>query len=217
MKEKAAKKGPDSGGLLIAKLIRGMEKACQDYLKISGYPSPGHAPESFLQAGAAREIKGLPKTWLVLEENVRATVKAAGSKRLGAPRKGIKRGRFDIVAYWDNTSPRAAVEVKAPVNVLSKQRFSKDFLRLSDAIKSHPETSFQFASFLFLTVRQGKDMDFEAASQQIDELVEKLQAEAKRLVQKTLKVRVHSGLKTHPINGPDKTGAWRITAINFSR
>ncbi len=217
MNSKTAPNGPDRRERLIASLIHGAEKACKDYLKLSGYSSPGHAPESYLQAGAAREIAKLSKTWLVLEENVRSTVIAAGSKRPGPPKKRTKRGRFDLVVYWKNGKPRAAVELKVPVNVLSKQKYVNDFNRLADAMKSHPETSFQFASFLFLTVRQGKNMDYETACEQIDTLVKNLEDIAKSLVQKPLKIRVDSGAKTHEIDDPEKAGAWRITAINFCR
>jgi hypothetical protein len=43
---------------VIGDLIRGAESACNNYLKISGYPPPVRAPESFVQAGAALPFGG---------------------------------------------------------------------------------------------------------------------------------------------------------------
>lgn len=66
-------------------------------------------------------------------------------------------------------------------------------------MNTHPDVSFQFLSFLFLTVRRGNNIDFESASEQIDTLVKKLADQATTLVNGSPRVHIFSGAKTHPI------------------
>jgi hypothetical protein len=76
-------RGPVNGNEIIAKIIKGAEKACIDYINLSGNPFPGYAPESFIQAGAARELIKLETTWVVLEDSVADAYKAAHPKKKG--------------------------------------------------------------------------------------------------------------------------------------
>lgn len=214
------KNGPVRGSEIISRLIEGAEKACREYIEISGRPSPGAAPESFIQAGAARALNKVKKTWVVLEESVLDAYSASQPPKRG-PKKGIvSKGRYDIVAYWKSKSPRAAIEVKSPLNALVKQKYEKDFNRLIATMRGHPDASFQYGIFLFLTVKKGPRSNFSKASQKIDELVDKLceKAAAKCLdeVNKQIKVFVHDG-NTYPLQSETGSGAWRVTALVFKR
>ncbi len=212
--------GPVSGSEIISRLIEGAEKACYEYIEISGRPSPGSAPESYIQAGAARALKKVNRTWVVLEESVLETYSGSQPPKRG-PKKGIvSKGRYDIVAYWKSKSPRAAIEVKSPLNALVKQKYEKDFNRLIETMRGHPDASFQYGIFLFLTVKMGTRSDFSKASQKIDKLVKELgeKAAAKCLdpVNKQIKVFIHGG-KTYSLQSETEGGAWRVTALVFKR
>lgn len=98
-------KGPDKADALIKEMILGAEKACKEYLKLSGHPAPGVAPELFIQAGAARSLLKFKSTWTVLEAPVFKTLKDAGAKATGPQRQAMRaNGQYDIVLYWKNNS-----------------------------------------------------------------------------------------------------------------
>ncbi len=220
MKTDKARPGPVKGAKIISKLISGAEKACLEYMEISGRFSPGYAPESFIQAGAARALSKVGQTLVVLEESVADAYSASQPPTPGRAKSIVSKGRYDIVAYWKNGNPRAAIEVKSPVNALVKQKFSKDFNRLLATMNGHSDASFQYGIFLFLTVKKGVDTNLSKAKVDINSLVEKLGMEAVSMCQKKakneIKVFVYEG-KTYPLKGDDKQGAWRVSAIVFKR
>jgi len=214
------KKGPVKGNQIITNLINGAERACLEYIEMSGRQSPGFAPESFIQAGAARELKKLAGTRVVLEESVAETYNAATPPTPGRVNSAVSKGRYDIVAYWKSGKPRAAIEVKSPVNVMAKQKFAKDFNRLVETMNGHPDAKFQYGIFLFLTVKKSISSDFSKAKIDIDGLVEKLGGEAIALSNKKakrkIKVFCYEG-KSYPLKNDEAQGAWRVTALVFKR
>lgn len=215
-----AKKGPVEGSQIIKYLISGAEKACLEYIEMSGRKSPGFAPESFIQGGAARELKKLAGTRVVLEESVAETYSAATPPTPGRTKNAVSKGRYDIVAYWKSGKPRAAIEVKSPVNAMVKQKFTKDFNRLIETMNGHPDAKFQYGIFLFLTVKKGGSSDFAKAKVDIDALVEKLGVEAvsssNAKARRKIKVFCYEG-KSFPLKTDEAQGAWRITALVFKR
>lgn len=220
MDDKKIAKGPVNGQQIISKLIKGAEKACLDYIALSGIPYPGHAPESFIQAGAARELLKLEKTSVIVEDSVANAYKAAHPKKKGPVKNNLAKGRYDIVSYWNSGLPRAAVEVKSPVNALSKQRYEKDCIRLIQSMNGHTDTSFQYGIFLFLTVKKGIKTDFYKSKLEIQSLVSRLEKKGKDLVLENskmkLSVKIHAG-KFYEIQNDGNFGAWRISAIVFKR
>lgn len=213
-------RGPVQGNQIIKYLISGAEKACLEYIELSGRQSPGFAPESFIQAGAARELKKLAGTRVVLEESVAETYSAAHPPTPGRAKSAVSKGRYDIVAYWKSGKPRAAIEVKSPVNAMVQQKFAKDFNRLIETMNGHPDAKFQYGIFLFLSVKKGRSSDFAKAKVDIDTLVEKLGIEAVALSNKKTKNKIkvfrYEG-KSFPLTNDGAQGAWRITALVFKR
>jgi hypothetical protein len=216
----AVKKGPIKGNQIISNLINGAGKACLEYIEMSGRASPGFAPESFIQAGAARALKKLEGTHVVLEESVAKTYNSATPPKPGPTRSAVSKGRYDIVAYWKSGKPRAAIEVKSPVNALAKQKFDKDFNRLIETMNGHPDAKFQYGIFLFLTVKKGRGSDFAKAKLEIDGLVKKLGEEAVAMSNKKtngrIKVLQYEG-KSYSLRTEDAQGAWRVSALVFKR
>lgn len=217
MAPKSKLKGPDGGAQLLKHLILGAERSCRTYLNLAGYAFPGYAPESFIQAGAFQQLKGFSTTHAVLEESVLSTIGFADHGRKGPLKKPVRKGRYDIVVYWGRGKPRAAIEVKSPVNALDKRKYVKDFDRLIHTVCGTDGNSIQFTSFLFLTVKKGKNMDFKVARKAIDELVDRLKTEAKKRSEKyPIKVTSTNG-RTYNARDDSASGAWRITSITFSR
>lgn len=209
-------KGPAKGNQIIFNLISGAEQACREYIEMSDRP-PGFAPESFIQAGAARALKKVKQIKVVLEESVAETFNASRPPTPGRVKNAVSKGRYDIVAYWKNGKPRAAIEVKSPVNAMVKQKFHKDFSRLVATMNGHPDATFQYGIFLFLTVKKGARSNFEKSKTDIKNLVEKLGIEAVTLCnEKKIRVFQYEG-KTYPLETTETLGAWQISALVFKR
>ena len=217
MAAKSQLKGPDGRAALLKHLILGAEKSCKTYLNLAGYAFPGYAPESFIQAGAFQQLKGFSTTHAVLEESVISTITFADRGRKGPKKTPVRKGRYDIVVYWGGGKPRAAIEVKSPMNAMDKQKYEKDFDRLIHTVRGTVGNTIQFTSFLFLTVKKGPKMDFLNAKQAIDALVFRLIAEAGRRSDKyPIKVTSLCG-RTYKAKDDCESGAWRITSITFTR
>lgn len=209
-------RGPAKGNQIIFNLISGAEQACREYIEMSDR-TPGFAPESFIQAGAARALKKVKQIRVVLEESVADTFNASRPPTPGRVKNAVSKGRYDIVAYWKNGKPRAAIEVKSPVNAMVKQKFHKDFNRLVATMNGHPDATFQYGIFLFLTVKKGAHSNFEKSKAEIKNLVEKLGIEAVALCnEKKIKVFQYEG-KTYPLETAETPGAWQISALVFKR
>lgn len=207
---------PDKGNDLVDALIKGGEKAVRDFSSISGGEWFDEAPEYFLTTYIASELKNLEKTTALLEVSVSQCRKEAGATRRGRPAKAERRnGRYDVVAYWANGSPRGAIEVKSPIWVNDQARLMPDFTRLCLTLNANQSATFQFCAFVFYASVSDPENGYDNASKRLRELVSRIEETALDVakengVRKTLK----SGAIRRGKNEGD--GAWCIACITFT-
>ncbi|MDE0056992.1 MAG: hypothetical protein OXI22_21940 [Defluviicoccus sp.] len=99
---------------VIDNVLKGIAKAQRDYQRWSGYWLRD-APEYFLTTYIAREIAsyGQQGYSVTLEDGVRGALDEAGGMGRGRPRDDLRPdGKFDILLWWANGTPRTVIEVK---------------------------------------------------------------------------------------------------------
>jgi len=210
-----AAKGPDSGKELIISMIKGGEKACTEYCKLSGGYWLNRAPEYFLTTYAASALRNFGSTSIGLEVSVNKSRKEANAVRNGRPSQHDRRnGRYDIVLYRADDKPRGCVEVKSSLYSVDRRRLVPDFVRLCSTLNSKERSSIQFSGLLFFASvaapQRGKDTEEErlnALLMRINDLA-KESSEKYNVSQNLLK----SKIRVDPNGG----GAWCIGCVVFS-
>lgn len=117
-----AKQANDFIGDVVGRTIKGIQKAHRDYYELSGGNWLWQAPEYLSTTYIFREIARITNRpfFITLEKNVRETIEDAGGLKPGRPRKLLRLdGRYDIVLWWGNGTPRAVIEVKSQVSGFS--------------------------------------------------------------------------------------------------
>lgn len=205
---------PISGIDILKTMIRSGENAIDEFSLISGGGWFGEAPEYFLTTHVSRSIKNQENVCALLEVSVDQTRKDAGASRRGrAARHERRKGRFDIVLYWANWAPRAAVEIKSPILSASKERIVPDVERLSSALRANEDSTFQFGVFLFYSFVSAPKRKHINASQRMRELLGRIKEIAIEPANRLCAdVDLVSG-RVHRCN----IGAWSIASLVFTR
>ena len=116
------------------KTLAGISKAQKEYEDWTGGYWLWEAPEYMVTTYIARQISTISDKafYLTLENNVRDGIRDAGGAS-GRPRKALRfNGKFDILLWWANGTPRAIIEVKNQVPGFSK--IKHDVSRISAAL-----------------------------------------------------------------------------------
>lgn len=110
-----------------AACLSGVKSAYEKYYKFSGGQSLWYAPESFIQAEIANSLAKICP-YVTLEDNVRDLLHHSNANLRGrTPRKG----RIDIITWWQQGSPRKLIEVKKAYN---RDAINNDARRLRQMI-----------------------------------------------------------------------------------
>lgn len=108
------------------------------------------APEYFSTVFVAQEISKLDGSkYVTMEHGAKAAIEDAGARGRGKLHHKIRgNGRFDILLWWANDTPRAPIEVKCQVARIEK--IKSDLLRIGKVIhRSKQDSSFQFGMTIF--------------------------------------------------------------------
>ena len=209
--------GSISGLELVQAMICSGEKAVENFSFISGGEWFDEAPEYFLTTHIARSVGNQGNTYALLEVPVGQTRKKAGASRRGRAAQHERRnGRFDLVFYSADGSPRVPVEIKSPVWSATKQKIYPDIDRLSSALIANNDSTFQFGVFLFYASVSKPERKHDNASQRMRKLLERFKDTAiGRAEEKGAKVilipgSVHKGKEV-------EDGAWSIAALVITR
>lgn len=201
---------------LVNALIAGGEKAFKLFRQISGGCWLDHAPEYFLTSHAAAAICATDRTAAWLEASVAETRIEAAAMPRGRPNRHDRRnGRFDIVLYWANGTPRAAVEIKSPIWYADAGRLTPDFTRLCKTLSANVESTFQFCVFLYYASVRDPGHTFANASQRLRDVIGGIEDHAIKtatrhdLTALNVPGRIHRGGK--------EPGAWVVMALVFAR
>lgn len=213
------KHGPTKASEIIDALINGGERAVNDFFEVSGGEWFDEAPEYLLTTYVAMSIKNVDKAYALVEVPVDQTRKEAGASRPGRPAYDERRnGRFDVVVYWDNGNPRGMIEVKSPLYIDDRTKVNPDFIRICKTLKAHPDSTFQFGTFLFYSyVPEPVDTDIhENSTKRMKSLLAKLETRASNVAKEhDLQAKLERGA-IHRGKSEDG-GAWCISAIVFTK
>jgi hypothetical protein len=117
---------------IVDNALQGVKNAFNNYRNWSGGYWLGNAPESFIQSEIAKSLSKICP-YVTLEDNVRDHLKNAGASIAGNfPRKS-KKGRIDIVVWWEDETPRILIEVKSK-GVWANRSIKNDTQRLKQLL-----------------------------------------------------------------------------------
>lgn len=195
---------------VFGSVLRGVEQASESFCKISGWESLWYAPEYFLTCAIARELAESGSGETTIEDGVRETMEIAGANGPGKPRNGLRKGgRFDLVLWWKQGTPRAVIEVKHPLYSPSKV-FEEDIVRIRDVLEASLKTggSFQFGGLAFWTGANQTNEKPDSVKKRIIEIRKSLLKSARGLAGDRFVVTPHSGnIKT------EDNGKWGWAAM----
>lgn len=151
--------GREAAEKIIRQIFAGALRSAKVFDRATGGCRLSDASEHFLTAGifeALSKCKGATH----LEVPVSICRKEAGAIRCGKPsQRDRMSGRYDLVHYWADERPRAAIEVKNGVKVLNKALFNGDFERLTRTLTANKTSSYQFCAFVFFATADYKKGD----------------------------------------------------------
>lgn len=117
---------------IIKNVLNGITKAQKDYQRWSGGDRLDEAPEYLMTTYIAKELATYKECsyYITLEYNTKKAIADAGGMKPGRPRKDLRpNGKFDILLWWGDGTPRTIIEVKKYKNQY-KQRMEEDVSRI---------------------------------------------------------------------------------------
>jgi hypothetical protein len=189
-------------------VIKGIEDAHRNYEKWSG-DWLWQGPEYLINTHVAERLASLDGTcYVTLESRVKEMLKVAGVSSAGAPKKALRRnGRFDIVLWWANGTPRAVIEAKN--GVWSFANIEHDVARVAAAVsKLRTKSQIHFGAVAFYT--SAKSNNRSDATKQLASLNNTLLTKTKGSVGDSIKIHQVPS-KIHAVGGD----AWTATCYIF--
>ena len=122
-------------------ILGAMQRSVPKYRDMTGM-DVFRAPESFFSVAIADEIHRKltsKKGFVALEQLAGSILRDANARTRGPLQKRMRRGKYDLVVFYDNGNPRAVVEVKT--NVYKYAMVSPDIERLSNTVKKNIDRS----------------------------------------------------------------------------
>lgn len=177
---------------IMLAIINGIEQAQLFYENCSGGYWLWTAPEYLININIAQKLTALDGAkYVTWSTNVHQTLRASQDRFFGAPKKKLRhRGRFGLVFWWGNDSPRCAIEVKNQVS--SYSQILKDIDRLESLIdRNKDNSSFQFGVMAFYTSCIGSKQ--KSAAEIITTRINRLLEQTKNHVSAKIAVTMHHG------------------------
>ena len=137
---------------IVSGALAGVVKAQKNYAKWSGGDWLWNASEYMTTVFVAQEIAELEGTqYVTLEHGVKAAMADAGAIGQGRLHKKMKvGGRFDILLWWADETPRTPIEVKC--QVASIEKIKADLQRIEKVVlRKKEDSSIQFGVMVFYT------------------------------------------------------------------
>lgn len=186
--------------------INGIVKAQRAYEDWSGGEWLWCAPEYFSTVFVAQEISKLDGSkYVTVEHGANAAIEDAGARGRGKLHHKIRaNGRFDILLWWADETPRAPIEVKCQVTRIEK--IKADLLRIEKVIhRNKQDSTFQFGMVVFYSsCRDGKGF---AAKEILGKRLENIHSGCKELLSSCTVTMSNSRIYT------DGDSAWVASAI----
>lgn len=154
------------------KILDGIQHSTRLYKSWSNDWPFYYAPEYLMTIEIARKIRGIRKweLWTTPEWSVRETLSEAKGMRQGRPESALRlQGRYDIVVWRANNTPRFVIEVKH--RVVGFSQIKDDVSRICTAFKN-PKLKMQCGFIVFWSeAYEGREGD---ARIMINKRVEKI-------------------------------------------
>lgn len=186
--------------------LKGIVKAQKEYEKWSGGEWLWCAPEYFSTVFVAQEIAKLDGSkYVTVENGARSAIDDAGAMGRGRLHSKIRaNGRFDMLVWWADETPRAPIEVKRQVAGIEKIR--ADLQRIEKVLhRNKAASSFQFGMVVFYTsCRDGKGI---SAKDKLAKRIESIKSDCGQIIQGCTVQMTSSKIYT------DEDSAWAASAI----
>lgn len=186
--------------------VNGIVKAQRAYEKWSGGEWLWLAPEYFSTVFVAQEISKLDGSkYVTVEHGANAAIEDAGARGRGKLHHKIRaNGRFDILLWWADETPRAPIEVKCQVTRIEK--IKADLLRIEKVIhRNKQDSTFQFGMAVFYS--SCKDAKGFTAKEILSKRLENINSGCKKLLPGCAVKMSNSRIYT------DGDSAWVASAI----
>ena len=194
---------------IVNKTLAGISEAQKKYEYWTGGRWLWEAPEYMVTTYIAKHIANIEdKTfYLTLEHQVRDALDKAGGLPVKEPPDVLRlKGKFDVLVWWANDTPRAVIEVKKKVARFSD--IEADVSRIC-AILSIPDTSFRCGFIAYYTSKYDKHG---LAQDIVNDRVKEVAKDVKLIAnQNGMKFKRYSG----KINGDD-SDAWTVEVLKIS-
>ncbi len=172
---------------IVDKTLEGIVQAQSDYAKWTGGDWLWNAPEYMLSTYIAQKISRIDSTkYLTLENSVKLAIEDAGARGKGKLHLKMRaNGRFDVLLWWSDYGPRAAIEVKNQVGNIDAIR--DDLLRIKEVLRRERDnSSFQFGIVAYYT--SIRDKGGFSSKERIATRIDNISKDAKSIVGEELQV-----------------------------
>lgn len=186
--------------------LKGVIKAQKEYKEWSGGEWLWCAPEYFSTVFVAQEIANLDGSkYVTVENSASSAIDDAGARGRGKLHSKIRaNGRFDILLWWADETPRAPIEVKC--QVVGIEKIKADLHRIEKVLhRNKADSSFQFGMVVFYT--SCKDGNGFSAKDILAKRIENIKNDCKQMIQSCAIQMASSKIYT------DGDSAWVASAI----
>ncbi|MEA2029600.1 MAG: hypothetical protein U9N49_11580 [Campylobacterota bacterium] len=133
-----------SSNEVVKKTLTAIKESQKLYLEFSGNEWLCNAPEYFITVQIAQKLHLPNENYITLEDDVDYILTEANA----LDRKKIRKGRFDIVVWWGNGTPRVIIEVKNDVS--QYRNIAQDVERVKKVLSKNTKySSIQFGLIAF--------------------------------------------------------------------
>lgn len=191
---------------IVQGALNGVVKAQKSYAEWSGGEWLWQAPEYVTTVFVAQEIAKLDGAkYVTVEHGTKSAMTEAGAIGQGKLHHKIRAGgRFDILLWWADETPRAPIEVKC--QVVNVEKIKADMQRLEEVVlRKKEDSTFQFGMMVFYT--SCNDNNGFTAKEILEKRLENIEADCKKLVASCSVKMSSSKIYT------DDEGAWVAAAI----
>ncbi len=197
---------------VIKACLQGVKNAQVQYVDMAGeWISWG--PEYFITTHIAQALhKATGSKFVTVENGARNALEAANATGRGRLHRDIRsEGRFDLLLWRANESPRAVIEVKNWV--VSKSQYEPDLKRILEVLgRKSAANSISFGLFAFYTDADSSSKN--AAVDIIDSRMELILKNAREIVGSKFKVSLSSrGIRSNSRMERDGDSAWAACCL----
>jgi len=135
---------------IVEATLSGIKKSHEQYEDWSGGYWLWEAPEYLITINVAKKISELAGSkYITLENNTKTAISEAGALGKGRLPLDIReRGKFDILLWYANKTPRAVIEIKNFIYDINQ--YENDIKRIKELLKRKAsESSLQFGLLAF--------------------------------------------------------------------